>query len=234
MNFLTMYADIDENVFIGKIKPYDSIKSISISKFNENKLVNTYSWDIAPSTKTKGLLPYLHEAWEEIQPIIFNKTVIMFDANFTIQTIIQTFEYLINKTIPNTKPAERYFPDLLQKLKEIRFDYMCLSLIIRRIFKDSPSNKLSDLCKSANIDFNFTSKGYSQAIGALLNYVLEKTNTYSLIELKHLSGITLGQVMKNISLRENSQSGKIIEYDKYYYSCLPITDKELFRKYDFK
>lgn len=235
MNYLTMFVDIDEDIFTHKIKPYDSIKSISISEFNKNELVNTYFWEIAPSSKSENLLPYLHKVWEQIQPLVFNKTVIMYDANFTISTIIKTFEYLINKTKPNTKPAERYFPNLLQKLKEIKFDYLCLSLVFRRLFTDLPSSKLYDICKYINIDYGNTPLENAKALGELFIYIVNKLNCNDIMDLKHLSGVTLGQLAKNISLKEsNSQTGKIIEYDKYYYPCLSITDEEIFRKYRLK
>lgn len=230
-----MYAYIDENVFIGKINPYDSIKSISISEFNENKLVNTYSWDIAPSSKTKGLFPYLHEAWEEIHPLIFNKTVVLYDANYTVSTIIRTFNYLINKTVPKTKPVERCFPELLQNLKAIKFDYICLSLICRRLFKDLPSNKINEICKYVNINFGSSSKEISISLGELFIYVSKIIECNTIIDIKHMAGITLGQLAKNISLKENKkQENQIIEYDKYYYPCLPITDTEIFRKFNLK
>lgn len=232
MNYLTMFVDIAEDIFTHKIKPYDSIKSISISEFNKNELVNTYFWEIAPSSKSENLLPYLHEVWEDIQPLIFNKTVIMFDANFTVEIIIKTFEYLINKTKPKTKPAERYFPNLLPKLQAIRFDFMCLSLICRRLFKDLHSNKLYNICEYVNIAYGKTSQEHSEALGKLFLYVINKLNCKSFIDLKHLSGITLGQIARNISLRESkTQDGKIIEYDKYYYPCVAITDEEIFKKY---
>lgn len=233
-DFLTMYVEVDENIFTGKIKVYDSIKAISISEYKDNEPINTYCWEVSPSSKLKDNAKYLHEVWEEIQPIIFNKTVIIFDANFAIRTIIETFKYLINKSIPNTEPVERCFPELLKKLKAIRFDFMCLSLIIRRLFKDSPSNKLFEICKVANIDYGITAEEHSMALGSLLYYVITKTKASSLLELKHLSGITLGQVTKNISKKESTvHPNKIIEYDKYYYPCVAITDEEIFRKYSF-
>ncbi len=232
MNFITLYADIDEGIFSKAVKPHDAIKGISLSEYSNSNLINTYYWKIAPSGSDKSSLPYLHEAWEEIEPIIFNKTVIMYDANFTVSTIIKTFEYLLNKTIPNTKPAQRYFPGLLKVLKSIRFDYMCLSLIYRRAFNNSP-NKLSELCKAVNINFSNDIKKRSVILGDLLLYAADKTNCSSLMDMKHICGITLGQFTKNQSLKVNN-SGEIIEYDKYYYPCVPITDDEIFRKYDFK
>ncbi len=231
-DFLTMYVEIDENIFTGKIKIYDSIKAISISEYKDNAPINTYCWEVSPSSKLKDNTKYLHEVWEDIQPLIFNKTVIMFDANFTVEIIIKTFEYLINKTKPKTKPAERYFPNLLPKLQAIRFDFMCLSLICRRLFKNLPSNKLYNICEYVNIAYGKTSQEHSEALGKLFLYVINKLNCKSFIDLKHLSGITLGQIARNISLRESkTQDGKIIEYDKYYYPCVAITDEEIFKKY---
>ena len=243
MKFYSLYADIDDKIFNG-LKPYDSIREIAVSEFDGEGITKTFSCKINKSSAEKTELPFFCEAWEKIKPIIFNKTVIMFDANFTISVILRTFDYLINKNIPKTKPQEKYFPNLLTELKAIRFDFICLSLVLRRLFNDLPDNKLYNLCKTLNINYENNAENNSKAIITLLNKVIDTVGTNDLLELKQLSGITLGQLMKNefmnkptmSKINEVSFDNGLISYEnnyKYFYPCLPITDDNAFRTFDF-
>ena len=182
--------------------------------------------NITQSSEERTDKLYLHEAWREINDLVFNKTVIMYDANFTVSTIIRTFKYLKDKTIPNTDPEEKYFPNLIKELKAIRFDYMCLSLIYRRLYKDVP-NKLLDLCSATGINFGSAPINHSIAIGKIFLNAVYETGCTNLMEIKHIAGITLGQVISNQHIKPTSAGSE------YYFPCLPITDEEIFRKYNF-
>lgn len=229
MKFLTLYADIDKNYFSRKTKAANSIKSIDIAEYIDKKLINKYHWDISTSKypKPNNELLYLHEAWKEIDPLINNNTVFMFDANFTYRLIVKTFQELIKMKDPDKKPPDnKRFPGLIKKLNAIKFDYFCVSLIYRRLFKDIP-NKINELCDLININ----TENYSTALADMVFYVMDKTKCNDFIELKHICGITIGQAIKTI-YPEDKDKNSIITFDEYYYPCIPITDEGVFNNFE--
>lgn len=240
MKFYSLYVEIDNKFFNNK-KSYNSIKEISICEYNSG-ISFTKSYKVGESSKTKNNYPYFHEIWQEIEPMLFNQTVLMFDGNFITTTIFKTFEYLSKKTISKESTA-LLFPELETKMKNVRFDYICLSLVIRRLFNDLPYNTLPEICSEMGLNCTSAEEA-AQAICNLTVQILEITKSDNFIDLKHNSGITMGQIMRNeftnITIPgddpKNKFNDKVIGYEKYhkfYYPCLPITEDERYRIYDF-
>lgn len=233
MNFCTLYADIDQKALAGKAKPYDAISKITVCEYINSTLSYTKTWDIEKSSAKRSDLPYFHEAWREINSVLFNKTVIMFDANYTTATIVATYKYLTAKTVPGSSPdkkTELAFPGLMKEFTAIKFDYLCLSLLLRRLIKNLPSNKLDNLCSVTGIDFGTTTQQHAQAIGSLFLKLCHITDIADIMSLKHLAGITLGQLTYTSYLKTTGK--EVADYNKCYVPCLPITEEQIFKKFE--
>ncbi len=266
MKFYTLYADIDEEAAFSEKEKHNSIKKIAISEFVDGELTFTKSWDVEKSSNGQRQLgkKYLNEVFQEINPIIFNSSVVIFDANFTVSLIFLTYKYLANKSekIDGEQKTKILFPGLAKELRNIKFDYVCLSLLYRRLFFEIPSIKLSELCDECCPIQDKTAENYSKAVGELFLKIGKIADVDNMTDLKHLAGVTLGQATNNSAIadflsgveykRRKNTGTEVEKKDRKktdieveeenkllnnkiicYTPCVPITGDTSFRKFDF-
>ena len=266
MNFTAMYVDIDENKL--KQKKANStnynnyITKIHISEYREHNLIFKKNWDISPipSARDVAINPvladdpnYLHNLWHEIEPHIYNKTVVLHLANYQIKHLLDSCEYIKNFSY-NLKTDESLekpqsgliFPNAFKDCKPMFFDYIDLFSLLSRLFIGAGKPNLNTL------DSIFTALNVPQktdksvAIGIIFNALFKLTNTNSLSDLKHFAGITFGEarIIKSTRIKSNIKKDNVIEKlekgdltvedNKLYVPCIPIDEHyENYRKYSF-
>jgi hypothetical protein len=191
----------------------------------------------------------LHECWNEIEPYLFNTTVIVFLGNFAIEHLVKTHESISTARVNNPEYDPEHpddsipktlvkFPDAFSDCLHnyIRFDYLCIFELLNRLYIDDNKrpaiNNFDMLCQSVGI--SLLDKSKAVATGELFIKILNSVGATDILELKHLAGITFGEVCRNIVHRDKpNEKGEVPEYDKMFRPCLPITEDAAFRKFTF-
>ncbi len=257
----------------------NSVCRISAIEYENNKITYRKEWIVQPPkneyaenyrfyttlspTDTENK-PSIYDIWEEIENTLYNKMVIAYIANHTFSCLISSFNYFRNIWMNNNLCKGK------SKKNALNCEFICLWQVLNRLFIKLRTNSLDELCnfftdsQKNNLGINNDLK-----IEFIFSKVLKYFNINNFIPLKHLAGITIGQVhtykisknlviktlLKQIQeevsiycdesvslsldkiiniLEQNKNTPKIYkDYFQEYYPCLPITETEEFRKYDF-
>ena len=249
IDYCFIYADIEE---INKKK---IIHNLTIFELNSQKNNFDKIYD-KTEENTEGI--DIYEEWEKIEMALHNKTALIFYANYFVDTLITLFNSKRAKFVQEQSKIDKS-KRIPAKKNNLRFDFVCMDLVFRRVFTDYSGHEMKDTINSLD---------NKALIPNILNFFFVFLRINTLQELKHISGITLGQsipykISRKISIDTifniiendfqelqtneeylkskkfvesiNVENQKIyIESENYFYPCLPITETEVFRNYDFK
>lgn len=226
LNFTAMDLIIDEESFFknpSSKRAYSKfLKGISITEYKNNEIIFQKDWELTIPMETKTQVrnipspPYLYNCWKEIEPHILNKTAIIYNANFKITHLVETYRYIKGKRIEKNKIEGDYiigenespdlntvaaYPNAFSDCSKLSFDFLDLFGITNKIFirNTVPTLKnIKTLCEKCGISSGQTNSYY---VGELFIRIAKLLGTDNIYDIKHAAAITLGEVRKNIEYR---------------------------------